>query len=165
MFVTVLYTILLFRKATFISHVGIWKNSITRSMQWTASPWHLLVLCIESHIKKKKLKKKTLINYCQKSFSEPSSSWLTVLLCTNMRGIMSRHRWGGVHYTGTAPTTGQWQLKIYSPTEAKISLRFLPFSPLCSSSIPAASGKLRDVRNPAATQIHPTVLKHRARRL
>lgn len=49
---------LLFRKATFISHVGIWKNSITRSMQWTASPWHLLVLCIESHIKKKKTKKK-----------------------------------------------------------------------------------------------------------
>lgn len=88
----------------------------------------------------------------------------------NMRGIMSRHSWDGVHYTGKAPSTGQGQLKLSSPTETKISLGFLPFSPLCSSSVPAESGKLRDVRNPAATrihptatQMHPTVLKHRDR--
>lgn len=63
---------LLFPKATFISHAGVWKNSITRSKQGTASPWHLL-LCTESHLKKIKNKKKMhRLIIAKKSFSEPS---------------------------------------------------------------------------------------------
>lgn len=105
------------------------------------------------------LEKTGLLNV-RKAFLSPSSSWLTVLACTNKKGSTPKKKWGAVHYIWTVASTGRRQLKLSSPTETKISLGFFPFSPSCISSILAAeSGKpigMRGTRHPH--RYIPTVL-------